>query len=427
MSHERWLIIGLSTTVAVIFLLIGALAHSWQWDSLQIATLYFILLYPSVWFARHCYLFWRNSVMQLTTYTQMLKENVHNLHFKQQHPDNLLLELQNEISSLANLNYKKNEQQITVDNMLSQIMDAWSVPVCLFDQELKLTYRNSAMNELLQQPMLVGSTAKDLGFKVKQAVISHIKFDKKWQCQTIAYTQQSQDKNEKHWLFSAFDISQQLNQNQSATQQNVIRVLAHEIRNSLTPMYSMTDTLLSNESLDESQTRLVLSRINHRSHRLLNFISEYSQLSQLPPPKLQWFNISELLNEAKGAMQNTSSKLEFRGEQQCYGDLEQIAQVMINIVKNAEEAFEDDGLRINLTIYQSNGFQNIEINDNGPGFANLENVLTPFYTTKKEGSGIGLSFCSEVVRNHGGQLKVSNSSRGGACILMFWPMIVGKR
>jgi signal transduction histidine kinase len=265
--------------------------------------------------------------------------------------------------------------------------------------------------------MLLGSLAKNLGFVFKDSRICHPKFDHKWQCQTISYLQHEK----KQWLFSALDISQLLNQAQSVTQQSLIRVLGHELRNSLTPMYSMTDTLLSNECLDEQQTRLVLTRIKKRSHRLLSFIGEYSQLAQLPPPKLKQFSFTEILAEAESMLNAANCHISFQGSEQCFGDIEQIAQVMINLLKNAFEACDSNNSEIDVKAYHQQQLQVIEVSDNGPGFANLDNVLTPFYTTKQHGSGIGLSLCAEIIRNHGGQLKVTNNANGGANITMQWP------
>ena len=151
------------------------------------------------------------------------------------------------------------------------------------------------MNDLLQQPMLIGSAAKDLGFHFANNNVSHPIYAEKWQSQSLRYVRQGKD----NWLFAAIDISQLLNENQSLTQNNLIRVLGHELRNSLTPMSSMADTLLSSEVLDEVQTRKVLSRIQQRSDRLMTFIEQYSQLSQLPPAQAKWFVFSEILVEAK--------------------------------------------------------------------------------------------------------------------------------
>jgi signal transduction histidine kinase len=182
----------------------------------------------------------------------------------------------------------------------------------------------------------------------------------------------------------------------------------------------MADTLLCSEELNEVQTRKVLRRIQQRSDRLMTFIEQYSQLSQLPPAQPKWFDFSEILLEAK-AMVNEHCAVQFQGNNQCYGDANQVAQVLINVLKNAQEACTDTSCRVNITLYLVKNEQVIEITDNGPGFANLDNVLTPFYTTKTHGSGIGLSLCAEITRNHQGQLSVSNIIEGGAKICMTWP------
>jgi len=415
MNHEKWLISALSATVVVILSLTGALTWSLGWSHLAIATLLFILFYPLTWLAWLGYQFWRSSIMQLTTFTQILREGERNLRFKKQNQHNLLLELQKEISLLAHESTDKTGQTKAIETLLSHILDVWSMPVCLFDDNLQLTYRNNAMNELLQQPMLLGATASDLGFQISDYSITHPLFDEQWQCQCIRHVQQGSN----HWLFAAVDISTLLHKNQNTIQNNLIRVLGHELRNSLTPMSSMADTLLCSEVLEENQTRKVLSRIQQRSDRLMAFIDQYSQLSQLPPPVPKWFDFSEVLVEAK-AMVSDTCEIEFKGNSQCYGDANQVAQILINIFKNAQEACHEKVCKLTIKIYSLNNEQVIEITDNGPGFANLDNVLTPFYTTKKHGSGIGLSLCAEITRNHQGQLEVSNVVNGGAKISMTW-------
>ncbi len=424
MNHEKALIITLSSLVLLILSLVGALTLSISWSLLSVTTLLFVLAYPLIWLAWRCYSFWCQAIMQLTTFTQILKEGEQNLRFRHQHPDNLLLGLQKEITGLAQINLATAQQHQSLDNLLSHILDAWSVPVCLFDENLQLSYRNTAMNEQIQQPMLLGSFANDLGFKLQNGQLTHPKFDQEWQCQSIQYLQE----NQQHWLFSAINISQLLNKNSSVTQQNLIRVLGHELRNSLTPMASMTDTLLSADELNEQQTRLVLTRIHKRSNRLLSFISEYSKLTQLPLPKLEWFDLMEIIDEAKLLVIEQLCVIEFQGNQKCFGDAEQIAQVIINLVKNAQEANENTQTKIMIKAYYKQGQQIIEIEDNGPGFSNFNNVLTPFYTTKSGGSGIGLSLCSEIIKNHFGQLRVDNIHHLekiiGAKVSMQWPLNV---
>ncbi|MCW8832301.1 MAG: HAMP domain-containing histidine kinase [Colwellia sp.] len=418
LSHEQWLIFTLSITVITILSLTAALTWSLAWSNLATATLVFLLSYPIIWLAWRGYHFWRQAIMQLTTYTQVMREGETNLHFKAQHKDNLLGELQREISALAKANQHKKQHNQTLENLLSHILDSWPIPVCLFDENNQLSYRNIAMREKLQQPMLLGTKAEDLGFTLTDDSLSHAQFDQQWQCQSISYVYQQK----KCHIFSALDISQPLHQQQSITQQNLIRVLAHELRNSLTPMASMADTLLNNETFDEQQVRMVLSRIQVRSNRLLSFIEQYSQLSQLPTPKMTWFDLNELIEEAN-AMMTKRCMINFQGNSQCCADVDQMSQILINLFKNASEACAKEHCKIDIKVFCQQNNQVIEVTDNGAGFANLDNALTPFYTTKNHGSGIGLSLCAEISRNHGGELKLQNIDNAGARITMTWPMI----
>jgi two-component system nitrogen regulation sensor histidine kinase NtrY len=424
MTHECKLIIALSLTVLTLLGLVGALVLALDWHLLGVASLLFALSYPLIWLAYRSFDFWQQSIMRLTTYSQVLQEGIHNINISQQNPDNLLSELKQSIDILAKAKQHDHKQAQTVQSLLGNILDSWTVPICLFDPNLQLTYRNKAMNEQILQPMLNGTKAQDLGFEQQDQRLEHPIFDDRWQTQTINYQYQG----EKHWLFSALDISNTLHQNQSLTQQNLVRVLSHELRNSLTPMASMADTLLSNDTIDEAQVRLVLSRILKRSNGLLDFIGSYSQLMQLPKPKPDWFDIKELISEAQSMIPSQCSQCSIsrQGEAQCFGDRQQLSQVFINLFKNASETQQDQPIAIKITAYQRHQNQIIEVTDNGPGFANLDNVLTPFYTTKINGSGIGLSLCAEIVNHHGGQLKVGNVMDGdvvaGAKVLMQWPV-----
>ena len=344
------------TLVFFILTLLAALTYSLGWSLLSIVTLLFFCSYPIIFIAWKTYSFWRTSIMQLTTYTQILAEGEQNIRFKQQNPDNLLCDLQQEIAKLARGNQLKSEKNQTLDNVLSHVLEAWPIPICLFDDNLTLSYRNIAMNEKIQQPMLLGTTAQDLGFELNNDKFSHRQFNHQWQCQSISYLYQGK----KSWLFSALDIAQPLHQQQTATQQNLIRVLAHELRNSLTPMSSMADTLLNSEQLDEQQTRLVLDRIRQRSDRLLSFIGQYSQLTQLPTPKCKWFEIKELIAEAK-AMTDKNLTIIFRGNEKCYGDIEQVSQILINLFKNAYEASQHENSEITVKVFNAHQEQIIEI------------------------------------------------------------------
>ena len=170
-----------------------------------------------------------------------------------------------------------------------------------------------------------------------QHSLKHSYFGKKWLVQSASYQDQAQQNAPRQWLFCASDISQSLHQHESIIQQNLIRVFSHELRNSLTPMASMTDTLLCSDSLDITQTRMVLNRINKRSTHLLEFIGRYADISQLAPTHSTWFDITLLVDEAKTVLAQDSMVV-FHGDKQCFGDAAQLSMVLTNLFTNAQQA-----------------------------------------------------------------------------------------
>ncbi|WP_281556453.1 HAMP domain-containing sensor histidine kinase [Thalassomonas sp. RHCl1] len=410
MTRESKVISALVLVCAVILSLLTALLYSLNWSHLGVFTLLFVVLYPLIWFSWRVWRFWSLPLMQLTSYTQMLKEGEHRQQLLAAGKNELFSELLAEIESLAEVKSREQQQLVTVEQLVSQIMDSWHLPVCLFNDNKTLLYSNNAANVLIQQPVLQGKPGQEMGFCWQQDGICHPAFAAGWQVNTIEYHQQGQS----YWLFSALNISDSLNQAEITSQKNIVRVLSHELRNSLTPMASMADTLLSSEQFSPPQVRMVLERILQRSQRLLGFIQQYARLNQLPSVNCSWFEFNTILDEARGMLPD-AVRVNYRGEALCYGDAGQLSQLLINLLKNAVEAKSqqsDETPEIDISLYHENNQQFLTVKDNGPGFANLDNVLTPFYTTKSGGSGIGLALCAQIIRLHGGELIPQNGENG---------------
>lgn len=415
MTLERRLIIGLIFNSAIITSLSLWLGHALGWSLLALATLAFVLVIILSFLGTAFYQCWRLNIMNLSSYAQLLGEGVGNVAPVADAEKGLVSELQLEINKLASRQTSNHKASILT---LSTLMDEWNIAIALFDEHRTLVYRNTAMLRELQQPLLIGSSAIHSGFKVDEnnMGLSHPYFNQQWQTQHMSL----KDNGQTLWLFSATNISQSLQAHESIIQQNLIRVFSHELRNSLTPMASMTDTLLSNEHLDPQQTKLVLTRINLRSSHLLDFIGRYADISQLSTPNMSWFDVATLVDEAKTVLPNDVS-VTIKGEKKCFGDRSQLSMVFTNLFKNSKQACNQAPLIIEVKVYFEDAIQTIELNDNGTGFSNLDNVLTPFYSTKSEGSGIGLALCREIVHQHGGQLRVGNSPiTKGAFISMSW-------
>lgn len=224
------------------------------------------------------------------------------------------------------------------------------------------------------------------------------------------------------------NIQTELEQQEVESWQNLTRVLRHEIMNSLTPIVSLVGTmrLIVNEDIEKSTTdqeavtdlKEALQTLEKRSKGMMQFVNAYRDFTTLPKPVFAVVNVKELLNEvtqllqadlnAAGVLYQINVKpndLTFKV------DAAQIQQVLINLIKNASEAFSNQVERlITLNAYQSDGITYLEVCDNGDGIEPeaIENIFIPFYTTKKTGSGIGLSLSRQILQQHNGQLQVSS-------------------
>ncbi|MBB1384573.1 HAMP domain-containing histidine kinase [Pseudoalteromonas sp. SG45-5] len=286
--------------------------------------------------------------------------------------------------------------------LIDGLFQHWPHPIALFNDQGKLTFFNHPMYRQLKTPLLRGMTIAECGFTVNNKQCSHAKLNQDWQVQRIVLS------DAKQILITASYIGHQLQDAKRQSQADLIRILSHELNNSLTPMASMTDTLLSTETLNEKQTRQVLTRIKSRSESLLQFIKSYSELSRLPSAKPQYFDLKNLadLNAVEQSIQ-----LSFAGESQCFADKLLIEQLLINLFKNTFEA-NNDQPHVTLNSFTQANMHILQLTDNGPGFANLEYAIQPLYTTKKTGFGLGLALCNDIVQKHNGQLYLANTNQG---------------
>lgn len=400
-------------SVLLLFVLLSLYLLQLGWSSLAVVTLLYAACWPTIafwyWLYRREQLQWQ----QLSSYVMALQEGETNYRLMQQH---LSVPAQQLCQQLILLSQAKQQHDSQQDLLFTALWQHLPYPICVFDAGYCLLYANTAASHSLQRPLLLGSDARQLGFTNTGMYWFHPDLQTGWQQHSVQFQLQGQQ----CVIYYASDLRHPLYQQQKASQQQLIRVLSHELRNSLTPMASMSETLLAAETLPEEQTRQVLNRIRQRSQRLLAFIDNYVQIQQLPAAKQQWLNLTELLQELPQA-----DYVQLSGEQHCYADPEQLAQLLLNILKNAVEACSADAEKtpeISLSFYCRGEQQLLTLTDNGPGFANTDNLFTPFYTTKHGGSGVGLMLCQEIMHLHQGTIEASNTSSGHACIELRWPL-----
>lgn len=204
------------------------------------------------------------------------------------------------------------------------------------------------------------------------------------------------------------DVSMLMQRQEMEAWQQLIRVLTHEIMNSLTPIISISETLA--ESLPQGGGQEGASVINRRCHALLDFVESYRQLTRIKQPERTTFPVSELFEHISALYPQVQTK----GDGLLNADRSQLEQVLINLIKNA---IESGATEVSLTAQPlpspSGGGGTdtaIHVSDNGAGMTPdvLAHAFVPFYTTKPSGTGIGLSLCRQIILKHGGHISVNS-------------------
>jgi nitrogen fixation/metabolism regulation signal transduction histidine kinase len=239
--------------------------------------------------------------------------------------------------------------------------------------------------------------------------------------------------DKKYTLLSLQNIHSELEAQEMESWQKLIRVLTHEIMNSVTPVVSLT-TAVKKIMEDEHGSRLKInqleidqgediyksiSAIEKRGEGLLNFVNAYRDYSKIPEPKLETLDLIVVVNDVLEVLKTdlNGSTVNFRTDSEKLAlDIDRglIEQVLINLIKNAAEALtETPNPSISINLNSSNGII-ISIADNGPGIpkAMQEEIFVPFFTTKPNGNGIGLSLSKQIMKAHGGDLKLISSNQG---------------
>ena len=222
------------------------------------------------------------------------------------------------------------------------------------------------------------------------------------------------------------DISNDIAENEQQSWSKLIRVLTHEIMNTVTPISSLSETLLTLENVNE-EVKNGLSTISQASKSLIRFVESYRNLTRIAPPVKKAFylkdlveNVLSLTNEQAKAADSSCAFVEKSDDIILYADEGQITQIFINLIRNAIQA-EAKNIVISAEITPSEQTVINITNDGHPiSKESQEEIFVPFYTTKQEGTGIGLSLSRQIMRMHNGSLVLTRSdSRGTVFTLVF--------
>jgi len=255
------------------------------------------------------------------------------------------------------------------------------------------------------------------------------------------YASQIKLKQETVYIVALNDITHQMEEQEILSWKKLIRVINHEIMNSMTPIITLSMAIrkklahggqvlpaeqLSNVALQDAIQSA--SIIEERSGGLVQFIERYKKLTGLPPMKIERFPAGELIPKVERLFKEEFKEkgIRFLGPKQCHIELEadrqMLEQVLINLVKNSVEALRlSEDPEIELSCYREGEKQVcLSVRDNGEGIGKdkLEQVFVPFFTTRKEGSGIGLSLCKQIIRSHNGKTHIESTPGEGTRVVI---------
>ena len=224
-----------------------------------------------------------------------------------------------------------------------------------------------------------------------------------------------------HQLLVVTDLTRALREEELQAWQRLVRVLGHELNNSLTPIKSIAgslESILAREPLPEdweADTRSGLAVIAARSEALSRFMSAYATLAKLPRPTMLPVEVAELVRRVARLETRVTPQMWPGPEIVIQADADQLEQVLINLMRNAVDASLETGGGVRVGWERQDSRLTVWVQDEGHGLPNTANLFVPFFTTKPGGSGIGLVLSRQIAEAHGGTLTLQNATKGPGC------------
>ena len=311
--------------------------------------------------------------------------------------------------------------------LLRTVMAEIDVAIFTVDDERRLRLVNRAGERLLAQPpeRLLGRLADELGLgecltgeTPRTAQLMFPGGIGRWGMARGAFREGGRP----HQLLVLTDLSRALREEERQAWQRLLRVLGHELNNSLTPIRSIAgslESLVGREPLPHDwreDVRGGLAVIASRAEALTRFMESYSRLARLPQPRFGPVDLGACVRRVAGLETRMRVGLRPGPELDVQADGDQLEQLLINLVRNAVDAAAETGGGVCVAWRRSGTFVEVAIEDDGPGLSSTANLFVPFFTTKPGGSGIGLALSRQIAEAHGGALTLNNRAEGRGCV-----------
>jgi nitrogen fixation/metabolism regulation signal transduction histidine kinase len=356
-----------------------------------------------------------------------LREGDFSVRGRSPRPDDALGEVMHEVNTLGSTLREQRLGAMEATTLLRTVMREIDVAIFAFDERWRLQLVNRAGERLLASTAerLLGQTAVELRLAACLEGPPHSTLQAafpggagRWGVRRSRIRERGLPLE----LVVVSDLTQALSEQELEAWQRLVRVLGHELNNSLAPIQSIAGSLasiLARDYLPEDwreDMRRGLNVITSRSDSLARFIGAYARLAKLPRPQMQPLSVADCVGRAVSSETRLAVQVEAGSTLIVQGDPDQLEQVLINLLRNATDASLATGGAVRIGWRRDGTMMEIRVEDEGPGLSGTANLFVPFFTTKPGGSGIGLVLCRQIAESHGGALSLENRTDGPGCV-----------